>query len=150
MKTLTHMLETNFLAQDKQDSLIWTYSPNKRIAVKSFSLWLQKSFADVDQINLGATLAWKGLAPPHADLTAWFVFHQRLNTKDGLYRLKIIQPVKAICPFYKGEVEYINHLFFSCNVSWVLWSSMIKWWNFQWCCQIRVRLFYILKLKFYI
>ena len=43
--------------------------------------------------------------------------------------------MEVIHPFCRGEVESINHLFFSCNISWSLWSYMIEWWNFQWCCQ---------------
>ena len=49
---------------------------------------VQKSLTNDDQTSLGTTLAWKGVVPPHAKLTAWFLFHQRLNTKDRLCHLK--------------------------------------------------------------
>ena len=88
MDALIRLLESVSLSQDKQESVIWTYNPNKKFAVKSFSLQVQKSLTNDDQTSLGAALAWKGVAPPHAKLTAWFLFHQRLNTKDRLCHLK--------------------------------------------------------------
>ena len=42
------MLETISLVHDKQDSFIWTYTPNKEFAVNSFSLQVQKCFVDAD------------------------------------------------------------------------------------------------------
>ena len=54
---LTQILEYVSLVQDKQDSLIWIYCPNKKFAINYFSLQVQECFADADQNNLGATFA---------------------------------------------------------------------------------------------
>ena len=35
-------------------------------------------------------LAWKGLAPPTAEILVWFILQGRLNTKERLGRLNII------------------------------------------------------------
>ena len=45
---LIQMLESISLVQNKEDSLIWTFNPNKEFAVNPFSLQVQRCCAGLD------------------------------------------------------------------------------------------------------
>lgn len=83
---------------------------------------------------MAASLAWRGLAPPRAEILVWFVLHGRLNTKERLARLNIIPLSAALCPLCSLENETVEHLFFECMRSWRIWSDCFLWWELPWCC----------------
>ena len=64
-----------------------------------------------------ACLAWKGLAPPCAEILVWFVLQGHLNTKERLAKFLIISPTATICPFCVSAFESMDHILFGCMLS---------------------------------
>ena len=79
------MLESVSLSRDKSDSLVWIFNPNKRFSVNSFCLHVEKLCSSPDHRFMDVAVTWKGLVPPRAEFTVWFVHIQRLNTRKRLY-----------------------------------------------------------------
>ena len=75
------LLDSANLTHDKQDSLSWIYDPTRGFSIKSFSLQVQKPLSNSYRNILNAAAVWKGMAPPRAELIAWSVHLQSLNTR---------------------------------------------------------------------
>ncbi|XP_016206044.1 uncharacterized protein LOC107646370 [Arachis ipaensis] len=69
---------------------------------------------------------WKGLVPPRVELLAWFVLIGRVNTKERLCRLGIVNQEENMCVLCNKDVEYIHHLFLGCEFSWQVWCVWLS------------------------
>nr|XP_029145892.1 uncharacterized protein LOC114924758 [Arachis hypogaea] len=69
---------------------------------------------------------WKGIVPPLVELFTWFVLVGRVNTKDRLSRLGIIEQSDNICVVCTKEIETIQHLFVTCEFAWQVWRAWIS------------------------
>ncbi|XP_072084314.1 uncharacterized protein [Arachis hypogaea] len=56
----------------------------------------------------------KGLVPPRIELFTWFVLVGRVNTKDRLSRLGIIERSNNVCVMCNKKIETVQHLFVTC------------------------------------
>ena len=72
---------------------------------------------------------WQGLAPPRAELLTWFVLLGRLNTKDRLIKLNVINVTDDKCVLCHCHAETVSHLFLSCVFSWRVWNVIIDQWG---------------------
>ncbi|XP_021759142.1 uncharacterized protein LOC110724052 [Chenopodium quinoa] len=63
-------------------------------------------------------------ASPKSIFVTWLAILDRLVTKDRLLVWQI--PCDPCCFFYAGVDENVNHLFFDCSYSNVIWSSMLQ------------------------
>ncbi|XP_016195906.1 uncharacterized protein LOC107636951 [Arachis ipaensis] len=61
---------------------------------------------------------WKGLVPPGVKFFTWFVLVGRVNTKDRLNRLGIIDRNDNICVMCNKDLESVQHLFVTCEYDW--------------------------------
>ncbi|XP_057723574.1 uncharacterized protein LOC130939490 [Arachis stenosperma] len=75
---------------------------------------------------------WKGLVLPRVELFAWFVLVGRVNTKDWLSRLEILQQNDILCVLCKKDIENIQHLFITCEYSWHVWCAWISAFGQTW------------------
>ncbi|KAE8698414.1 hypothetical protein F3Y22_tig00110597pilonHSYRG00143 [Hibiscus syriacus] len=78
--------------------------------------------------NVNQNLLWKsfwyGLVPNNIEHFAWRVLINRVPTKVELLK-RGVSLVETSCVLRKNEIETIDHLFFSCEVSWRIWCSWI-------------------------
>ena len=131
---LLNMLGSHPLVEGIEDSIQWKFDSSGSFTVKSFVLQVHNLIDGNSHGTLVASLAWKGLAPPRAEVLVWFVLQERLNTRERLCKLNILPPVSAPCPFCQVEVESVEHLFFGCLLPWSLWTDCLSWWGITWCC----------------
>ncbi|KAL4276601.1 hypothetical protein AHAS_Ahas20G0223500 [Arachis hypogaea] len=61
---------------------------------------------------------WKGLVPPRVELLVWFALVGRVNTKERLCRLGIVNNEDNMCALCNTNVENVHHLFLACEFSW--------------------------------
>ncbi|XP_029144884.1 uncharacterized protein [Arachis hypogaea] len=60
---------------------------------------------------------WKGFVPPRVELLSWFVLVGRVNTKDQLCRLWVIDQQDNRCLLCCKHVETTYHLFLGCEIT---------------------------------
>ncbi|XP_016195087.1 uncharacterized protein LOC107636065 [Arachis ipaensis] len=75
---------------------------------------------------------WRGLVPPRVELFAWFVLIGRVNTKEILGRLGIINPNDNVCLLCNKDVELVHHLFLGCDFTWQVWCAWVSDFDRQW------------------
>lgn len=68
---------------------------------------------------------WQTKVPPRAQFAIWLLALKRLKTGDVLSRLRITTADLAQCPFCGKSKESVNHLFFECEVSWMIWIKVL-------------------------
>ncbi|KAL4365484.1 hypothetical protein AHAS_Ahas07G0110700 [Arachis hypogaea] len=69
---------------------------------------------------------WKGLILPRIELFTWFVLVSRVNTKDRLSRLGIIERRDNVYVMCSKEIEFVQHLFVTCEYTWQVWCAWIS------------------------
>ncbi|XP_015931644.1 uncharacterized protein LOC107457958 [Arachis duranensis] len=106
---------------------------NSRCTRQSGVEVLQEETLDEEILSYGFTKEiWKGLVPPRVELFAWFVLVGRVNTKDRLSRLEILQQNDNLCVLCKKEVENTQHLFVTCELSWQVWCAWVSSFGQKW------------------
>ncbi|KAL4382275.1 hypothetical protein AHAS_Ahas04G0217200 [Arachis hypogaea] len=77
---------------------------------------------------------WKGLVPPRVELFVWFGLIGRVNTKERLRPLGVINEEDSLCVLCKVVDENDYHLFLGCNFSWHVWCAWISHVGLLWIC----------------
>lgn len=54
--------------------------------------------------------------------------------KERLCKLTAFLLKMLLGVFCLEEIETLDHLFFSCAMSWKLGADCLIWWNMFWCC----------------
>ncbi|XP_072081167.1 uncharacterized protein [Arachis hypogaea] len=80
---------------------------------------------DITSYNFTKSI-WKGLVPPRVELFAWFVLTGRVNTKERLTRLGILNQDDKSCVLCNKDVEQVHHLFLGCDFTWQVWNAWIS------------------------
>ncbi|KAL4316411.1 hypothetical protein AHAS_Ahas15G0282400 [Arachis hypogaea] len=75
---------------------------------------------------------WRGLVPPRIKLFGWFVLIGRVNTKERLSRLGVIHQHDNLCVLRKKEMEFVHHLFLSCDFIWQVWCAWLRYLDKPW------------------
>ncbi|XP_016177702.1 uncharacterized protein LOC107619990 [Arachis ipaensis] len=75
---------------------------------------------------------WKGLVPTRVELFGWFVLVGRVNTKERLSRLGILQQHDNICVLCKKDIECVHHLFMFCEFTWQVWCVWLRCFHRDW------------------
>ena len=68
------------------------------------------------QVILVVNKIWLSITPPRPEILTWFVLWEKLNTREGLCSLGILQPVKVVCPLYLMAVEL-----------WPICFAVVRW-----------------------
>ena len=115
---LTVVLSQHCPQQGKEDTLLWqgqnTYS------VKELQ---RKVNVEVEIDSLVCTV-WKKLAPPKVELFMWLALLGKLNTRQRLCDIGILQEDQATCPLCVLQSESIDHILLSCHYSQQIWQSI--------------------------
>ncbi|XP_029152456.1 uncharacterized protein [Arachis hypogaea] len=72
---------------------------------------------DIASFSFTRTI-WKSLVPPRVELFIWFVLTGRVNTKERLNRLGVVNQEDVACVLCNKGVEFGHHLFLACEFSW--------------------------------
>ncbi|XP_072087364.1 uncharacterized protein [Arachis hypogaea] len=68
---------------------------------------------------------WRGFALPRVELFSWFVLVERVNTKERLYKLGVIDQHDNLCVLCCKSVESAAHLFIGCEITWQVWCAWL-------------------------
>ena len=124
VQELQVLLNQVVLDRDKEDKSIWIHHSSGVYSVESL-LFLRPAFESLDAGMYNYTnKVWKSVAPPKAELLVCFALLGRLNTKDRLIRLNIINNSDIKCVLCNELPEDVNHLFFSCHSTWQIWTGV--------------------------
>ncbi|XP_048502690.1 uncharacterized protein LOC125498510 [Beta vulgaris subsp. vulgaris] len=129
-QALHQSLSQVHLSPQDEDSFSW--SPHKKgwFSVKSFCFELAKS--DAHCPNSVVPGIWRGLVPHRVEIFTWLALLRKLNTKDRLVRLGIIDVALSHCVFCNASQESCDHIFLQCPMAWSLWSWWLSVWNVHW------------------
>ncbi|XP_016172658.1 uncharacterized protein LOC107615054 [Arachis ipaensis] len=121
------------LSVDREDTIVWKFDKNGVFSTSSFVQVLQQETlsADIMSYNFKSSI-WRGLVPPRVELFAWFVLVGRVNTKERLSRLGIINHHDNICVLCKKDIEFVHHLFFACEFTWQVWCAWLTFTDRAW------------------
>ncbi|KAL4346749.1 hypothetical protein GQ457_17G015740 [Hibiscus cannabinus] len=82
----------------------------------------------VSQVNW-KKVVWIGLAPPKVEAFVWLLLHNRAPVKVELLKRGVRSIGDDICPLCSRSRETVDHLFFTCIVSWQIWSLVANYWG---------------------
>ncbi|XP_009759121.1 uncharacterized protein LOC142182301 [Nicotiana tabacum] len=90
------------------------------------------SIKDVYLKNRGefSKVSWRRIIWNNARLSKWIFMiylaaHRRLQIRDRLKRWGCVEDDS--CPLCNAEAETMNHLFFVCPFSKIIWVTMLRW-----------------------
>ncbi|GMJ01970.1 hypothetical protein like AT4G29090 [Hibiscus trionum] len=72
---------------------------------------------------------WSNSAPPKVEAFMWRMVHERLPTRCELAKRGVGDLQNLVCPLYFKELETVNHLFCTCEVSWRIWTRWFQSWG---------------------
>lgn len=127
VEELLNDLKEVSLARDMHDRPWWSYEHDGNFTIKSFSKAIWDANGAIEDVNN----IWLGVAPPTAELLVWFVVQQKINTRERLKILNLVQTSDALCPFCESGEETVVHLFLHCPFTWRIWSDYVFWWGLQ-------------------
>jgi hypothetical protein len=91
------------------------------------SLIIDRRFVTVD-LEMAFKWIWKCLVPLKVSGLVWMVLHDRVPTRDNLFRRNIIMEIgECRCVFCGESIETVSHLFLYCRVIIQAWDQIFKW-----------------------
>ncbi|RYR08539.1 hypothetical protein Ahy_B05g076275 [Arachis hypogaea] len=69
------------------------------------------------------------LVDEDVELFTWFIILERLNIMDRLCKLKMLSNNEVSCVLCSTSKKSVHHIFFGCEWSWGIWSTILKRWN---------------------
>ena len=72
----------------------------------------------------------------------WLLLQGRINTKERLRRLNLLQNNDIYCVLCGRLEETTEQLFVNCVVSWSIWSECIQWGGIFWTAPNDILCFY--------
>ena len=129
---LQNLLDQVTIVEDLQDRVWWSYHSSGCFSVKAFHHKYHDAQMHILQYDTSVSKVWHGLCPPKAELLVWLRLLGRINTKDRLQRLSVLQNNDLRCVLCNSCDETIAHLFFTCEYTWRVWSFCCNWWGVTW------------------
>lgn len=77
--------------------------------------------------------------PHRIELFVWLALMGKINTRDTLASLGIIQRDSNLCPLCMSEPESAEHLLLHCSVSSQIWSWWTGLWQINWVSPLSLR-----------
>ncbi|XP_015969969.1 uncharacterized protein LOC107493386 [Arachis duranensis] len=123
---LHEVLRSVKLTTEREDQLVWKFDKSGIYTTNSFVQVLQAKTLPEKITSYSFTSSiWRGLVPPRIELFTWFVLVGRVNTKERLRRLGVIDQLDSICVLCKKDVEDLHHLFLRCQFTWQVWCAWL-------------------------
>lgn len=132
LEHLLSLLDSIHLAIDGEDTYIWQLNKSGNFSVKSITMELAKSAAHLPPSPDKPKKLWAGLIPPRIEIFTWLALLGKLNSRDRLLKLKIIEEPESKCPLCLEHLESSDHLLLLCSFSWKIWSWWLKIWDLNW------------------
>ena len=123
---LCSILKGFVVCDSLKDTLIWKGSTSGRYSTKQFCKSML-NFVSTDSNSESWKRIWTGLAPLKVEVFCWQLLKGRIAVKEQLASRGLIDWNMASCTFCNVEIESVDHLFFTCNLSWNIW---------MYCCSI--------------
>ncbi|XP_016164877.1 uncharacterized protein LOC107607430 [Arachis ipaensis] len=112
--------------QLREDSVVWKFDRTGVYSTKSFPQALHAEVLPEEVTSYSFTSdVWKGFIPPRIELLSWFVLIGRVNTKDRLGRLHVIDQNDTLCVLCCKSEETAFHLFIGCEIRWQVWCAWL-------------------------
>uniref|UniRef100_A0A8I6XRD0 Reverse transcriptase zinc-binding domain-containing protein n=1 Tax=Hordeum vulgare subsp. vulgare TaxID=112509 RepID=A0A8I6XRD0_HORVV len=109
----------NYPLSDSPDTPVWLLEANGSYSVKSFYKCI--NFDGVVS-PLGETL-WKTLCPRKIHVFLWLCLYNKVLTRDNVAKRKTLDDNTCL---FCNEVESVQHMFFDCVNSNLIWSVIFK------------------------
>ncbi|XP_016177792.1 uncharacterized protein LOC107620087 [Arachis ipaensis] len=123
------------LVYEREDRVVWKFDKHGVYSTNSFVQELQVELLPEDIASFSFTRTiWKGLVPPRVELFIWFVLTGRVNTKERLSRLGVVNQEDVVCVLCNKGVEFGHHLFLACEFAWQVWCAWLTFAGRQWSC----------------
>ncbi|XP_057780066.1 uncharacterized protein LOC130998670 [Salvia miltiorrhiza] len=142
VQCLENMISQIRIEEGKTDKWRWKASKGDIFSVKSAYRAISTDGSHSPNRGFETELSsiWKAPAPPKVITTAWKVLRGKLATCDNLLKRKVvIQHQEALCVLCKTTTETVDHLFFSCEKSYQLWSGLVAWLGKKTTLQCKVK-----------
>ena len=105
---------------------MWEWSVDRDLG---FSVASARKIIDAKLLEIGnVPTRWVALVPAKVNVFAWRLRLNRLPSLVNLDR-RGVDLDSLLCPICGGDVETVNHLFFSCPMAMDLWSLLARWWG---------------------
>ena len=134
---LQQLLAQVCLGPDEPDKLIWVPNKSGLFTVKSFCQEMSKT--NPSTLKEAAHKLWKGIVPHRIEIFAWIAMMEKLNTREKLAKLNIIQCNENQCALCELEPESSSHLFLQCSVARQIWNWWLKLWNLSWVLPLSIK-----------
>lgn len=116
-----------------QDTNFWKMGDKGIFSSKSIYFQLSKVAAtNLDSPDCIRGV-WKGFVPTKIEVFAWFSLLGKLNTKDRLIRLGLLEEEQGMCEMCRDQSETLEHLFLHCGVAEAIWGAIFQTWDTNWC-----------------
>ncbi|XP_057774917.1 uncharacterized protein LOC130993898 [Salvia miltiorrhiza] len=117
-----------------KDCWRWKPTPNGLFTVNSAYKAIRQARLEngINCEQMDFKKLWKAPAHHKMKTTAWRIFKGRLATCDNLTRRNILAANSTSdCILCKAQLEDLNHLFFSCQITMELWKEILSWIGIQ-------------------
>ncbi|MCI03802.1 hypothetical protein A2U01_0024843, partial [Trifolium medium] len=85
--------------------------------------------------NKALTKVWKSLAPSKVIAFSWQLLQDRIPTRQNLFRRHVIKDLSnTLCIFCESTIELVDHLLVTCDLSSLMWYSVVRWLGFRLFC----------------
>lgn len=131
LKNLMLILDGVSINNFRDDCLTWSWNPNLIFSVTSiYKQWEKQTFQENSILNC----IWRNLCPAKIELFAWLALQKKIASRSILARYNIITFSQKFCPMCTDSEESPQHLLLHCSFAWKIWSSILRWWRFNWVC----------------
>ncbi|XP_057723472.1 uncharacterized protein LOC130939379 [Arachis stenosperma] len=123
---LHEVLQSVRITTEREDRVVWKYDKTGIFTTNSFVQVMQEAALPEEITSYSFTSAlWRGFAPPRVELFSWFVLVERVNTKERLCKLGVIDQHDNMCVLCCKSVESACHLFIGCEITWQVWCAWL-------------------------
>jgi hypothetical protein len=105
------------ILSDGEDQMVWKISDSG--VYSSQSLYAVLNFRGITHVFLPAV--WKLNIPPRVQVFLWLVSHNKILTRDNLAKRQHVNDPSCL---FCGEIETMEHLCFSCDVTRLIWRNV--------------------------
>jgi hypothetical protein len=120
-----------FVPTDNSDRWLWLGDGIQGFTVKSAFLLLEGTATNrriliPDEVFVYKKL-WKCAAPSKVRAFAWQLLQDRIQTKENLYKRRMLQLDQQTCVMCNRCIESASHLFLHCDYAAKVWYALTKW-----------------------